>query len=88
MIYTKDVLLTDCHASNDISFNEFLEDCERAINTPELHSDEYSSDDEALAQEERSNKKRPEHILNTNSVVKVMKKKWRSTRVCKVRIIS
>jgi len=63
-------------------FNKFLEDCEKAINTPELHSDECSLDDEALAREERENKKRPEQILNTNSVIKVFKKKWRSTRVC------
>ena len=75
MIYTKDKLLTDCHPSN-MSFNEFLEDCEKAVKTPEIHSDE------ALAREERENKKRPEQILNTNSVIKVFKKKWRSTRVC------
>jgi hypothetical protein len=81
MVYTKDKLLNDCQPS-DISFDEFLEDCERAINTPELHSNECSSDDEALAQEERVNRKRPEHILNTNSIIKVFNKPWRSTRVC------
>ena len=78
MIYTKDKLLTDCFPSN-MPFNEFLEDCEKAIKTPEIHSDECSSDDEALAQEERENKKRPEQILNTNSVIKVFKKQWKST---------
>ena len=83
MIYTKDKLLTDCLPSN-MPFNEFLKDCEKAIKTPEIHSDECSSDDEALAQEERENKKRPEQILNTNSVIKVFKKQWRSTRVCNV----
>ena len=83
MIYTKDKLLTDCLPSN-MPFNEFLEDCEKAIKMPEIHSDECSSDDEALAQEERENKKRSEQILNTNSVIKVFKKQWRSTRVCNV----
>lgn len=83
MIYTKEKLLDDCRPSN-IPSDDFLKDCARAINTPELHSDECSSDDEVLAQEERNNKKRPEHILNTNSVVKVFNKPWRSTRVCKI----
>jgi len=83
MVYTKDKLLTDCHPS-DISFEEFLKDCESAINTSELHSDERSSDDEALAQKERDDKDRPEQILNTNSVIKVYNKQWRSTRVCNV----
>jgi hypothetical protein len=55
-----------------------------AINTPELHLDEYSSNDEDLAQEERDHRQRPEHIHHTNSVIKVYNKKWRSTRVSKV----
>lgn len=84
MIYTNDKLLMDCYPSSDISYEEFLEDCERAINTPELQSDECSSDDEVLANDERENNKRPEHILNTNSVIKVYNKNWRSTRVCKI----
>jgi hypothetical protein len=83
MIYTKDKLLTDCQP-RDISFEEFLKDCESAINTSELHSDERSSDDEALAQKERDDKDRPEQILNTNSVIKVYNKQWRSARVCNV----
>ena len=56
MIYTKDKLLTDCLISN-MPFNEFLKDCEKVIKMPEIHSDECSSDDKALAQEERENKK-------------------------------
>ena len=59
-----------------------MRDCEKAVNTPELHSDECSSDDEDLARDERNNNKRGERVLNTNSVVKVLDKKWRSTRVC------
>ena len=83
MVYTKDKLLTDCHP-RDISFDDFLKDCESAINMSELHSDERSSDDEALAQKERDDKDRPEQILNTNSVIKVYNKQWRLARVCNV----
>ena len=64
--------------------DEFLTNCEEAVNTSDLHSDEISSDDGALAQDERDNEKRPDHILDTNSVIKVYDKEWRSTRVCKV----
>jgi hypothetical protein len=53
MVSTKDKLLTDCHFSGDISWNEFIRDCETAINTPELHLNECLSNDEDIAQEER-----------------------------------
>ena len=82
MISMKDKLLIDCYPSDNVTWNEFMRDCEKAVNTPELHSDECSSDDEDLAQEERNNNKRGERVLKTNSVVKVLDKKWRSTRVC------
>lgn len=82
MIYTKDKTLSECHPKDDISLAEFMQDCEKVVNTPGLHSDEWSSDDEDLAKEERDGKKRPERSLNTNSVIKVLNKKWRSTRVC------
>jgi hypothetical protein len=83
MISTNDRLLNQCRPS-DLSWDGFMLNCEEAINTPDLHSDEISSDDEALAKEEREAKKRPERIFNTNSVIKVHDKKWRSMRVCKV----
>lgn len=83
MISTSDSLLDNCRPS-DISREEFILNCEQAINTSDLHSDEISSDDEALAQEEKNNNKRPEN-LNANSVIKVHEKPWRSTRVCKLR---
>ena len=81
MINTKDTILTECHPEY-ITWEEFLEDCEEAVNNPELHSDEYSSDDETLAQDERDCNKRPERIRDTNSVIKVRNKQWRFTRVC------
>ena len=52
--------------------------------TSNLHSDEWSTDDEGLANEEKMGKKRPERIMQTNSVIKIHEKKWRSTRVCEV----
>ena len=58
MISTKDKLLDSCHPA-DISWDQFLEDCESAINMSELHSDEWSTDDAFLADEERKNKQRP-----------------------------
>src|SRR5438067_13820375 len=58
MISTKDNLLDSCHPT-DISWDRFLEDCERAINMSELHSDEWSTDDAFLADEERKTKRRP-----------------------------
>jgi hypothetical protein len=46
-----------------------------------LHSDEWSTEDEALANDERSNNERPDRLKQTNSVIKIYDKKWRSTRV-------
>lgn len=83
MISTEDKLLKYC-CPDEINWDEFVRNCSEALNTPEVHSDEISSDDEALANEERDSNKRPENIRNTNSVIKVHDKKWRSTRVCKV----
>jgi hypothetical protein len=83
MISTQDKLLSECHPNN-LTWKEFLKDCERAINTSEVHSDEWSSDDEELADEERKNNLRKDKIKNSNSVIKIYDKKWRSSRVCKV----
>jgi len=80
MVSTKDNMLVECHPS-DISWADYLIDCELAVNTSDLHSDEYSTEDENLAQEERNANKRIEKHLNTNSVIKVRAKPWRSTRV-------
>ena len=57
MISTKDKLLADYHPSSNISWEEFMKDCEEAVYTFKIHSDEWSSDDKALAQDKRNNKK-------------------------------
>lgn len=82
MVSTSDNLLNKCHPSEIMTWDDFLKDCETAVNTSELHSDEYSSNDENLAQEEINNKKRPKRLEDTNSVLKIRGKPWRSTRVC------
>jgi hypothetical protein len=56
-------------------------DCESAINRPDLQSDEYSSDDEQLAKEELQSGKRHSKNEDTNSIIRVKDKAWRSTRV-------
>lgn len=83
MISTSDKLLNTCHPPN-ITWEEYMYDCEKAVNCSELQSDEWSSIDENIANEERREDKRPERIERTNSVIKIHDKKWRSTRVCKV----
>ena len=66
MISTKDNLLDSCHPT-DISWDRFLEDCERAINMSELHSDEWSTDDAFLADEERKTNR--DRYVRLHSVV-------------------
>lgn len=83
MISTNDKLLNK-YVPPNITWNDYMKDCEKAINTSNLHSDEWSTDDEALADGERAEDKRPERIKQTNSVIKIHEKKWRSTRVCEV----
>jgi selenocysteine lyase/cysteine desulfurase len=82
MIQTKDKILIKCHPSNVISWDDYVEDCNLAVNTVDINSDEYSTEEEELARKERSDEKRPENIYSTNSVIKICDKPWRSTRVC------
>lgn len=83
MIWANDKTLDECYPEN-ISWDQYLVDLEKAINTSELYSDEWSSSDEELANKEKDNKTRPERLNNSNSVIKIYDKKWRSTRVCNV----
>jgi hypothetical protein len=82
LISTNGTILETCRPKN-LPWERYLKDCERAVNTSELQSDEFSSEDEGLANEEREGKKRPEHLAVSNSVIKVYNKRWRSSRVCK-----
>jgi len=82
MIKTNDKLLIECWPKN-ITWNVFTKDCELAVNVPGVHSDEWSTDNDELAKEEIENKKRPERLADSNSVIIVHEKNWRSSRVCK-----
>jgi len=83
MISTNDKVLSDCR-SPSIAWEEYMKNCELAVNTSDLHSDEWSSCDEELANVERRDKNRPERLKDTDSVIIIHDKNWRSTRVCKV----
>lgn len=80
MISTNDKVLSECQPPG-MTWEDYMEDCEKSINMANLHSDEWSSEDEALANDERSNNERPDRLKQTNSVIKIYDKKWRSTRV-------
>ena len=47
---------------------------ELAVNIPDLHSDEYSTDDEQFANEKRYDNKKLERIMHTNLVIKLREK--------------
>jgi hypothetical protein len=83
MISTKDEILSECYPHN-LTWKEFMKDCEKAVNTSEVHSDEWSSEDEELARAECGKNKRSRLTTNNDSVIKVYEKAWRSSRVCKV----
>ena len=70
MIQTKDKILIKCHPSN-VTWDDYVEDCNLAVNTVDINSDEYSTEEEELARKERSDEKRPENIYSTNSVIKI-----------------
>jgi hypothetical protein len=74
MISTNDRLLIECHPIN-ITLDEYIRDCEKAVNVSELHSDEWSTKDEGLANEEVEQRKRPEWLTDTNSVIIIREKK-------------
>ncbi|GET54131.1 hypothetical protein GLOIN_2v202159 [Rhizophagus irregularis DAOM 181602=DAOM 197198] len=79
MINTKDKVLNDCKPQ-EITWDEYMKDCEKIVVISELHSDEWSSEDENLANNEKNLEKRPERLDKSNSVIKIHEKKWKSTR--------
>ncbi|GET53946.1 hypothetical protein GLOIN_2v1792113 [Rhizophagus irregularis DAOM 181602=DAOM 197198] len=75
MIDTKDQMLTD------LEFSNLIKDLREIINDSNYHSDEVSETDEEEAQEEKNMKIRPSRNENTNHVLHVYDKKWRSQRL-------
>ncbi|GES74309.1 hypothetical protein GLOIN_2v1477808 [Rhizophagus clarus] len=83
MIFTQDSILDDCRPEN-MTREVFIKDCEKAVNTAEVHSDEWSTEDEVLANEERNDNIRSGRLISTNSVIKIHNKEWRSSRVKRI----
>ncbi|UZO08755.1 uncharacterized protein OCT59_029007 [Rhizophagus irregularis] len=83
MINTKDKVLNDCKPQ-EITWDEYMKDCEKIVVISELHSDEWSSEDENLANNEKNLEKRPERLDKSNSVIKIHEKKWKSTRIRRI----
>src|SRR2546430_9911526 len=67
MIQTKNKILIKYHPSN-VTWDDYVKDCNLAVNTIDINSDEYSTEEEELARKEKSNEKRLENIYSTNSV--------------------
>jgi hypothetical protein len=80
MILTNDKTLEEC-CPEGVVLSDFLAECEVAVNRTDLQSDEFLTEDEELANGERRKNQRNPRILNTNSVIKVKEKLWRSNRV-------
>ena len=80
MILIKDKTIEECRPDG-VALSEFMAECEMAVNRTDLQSDEYSTEDEELANEERRTDKRNSKIFNNNLVIKVKDKLWRSNRV-------
>ncbi|RGB40925.1 hypothetical protein C1646_752682 [Rhizophagus diaphanus] len=83
MIRASDKLL-EKYRPKDITLDKFIKDCEKAVNISELHSDEWSTEDEGLANEKTEQNKRPEQLADSNSVIVVHEKNWRSSPIKKV----
>ncbi|GET50723.1 hypothetical protein GLOIN_2v202159 [Rhizophagus irregularis DAOM 181602=DAOM 197198] len=79
MTSRRDQVLNDCKPQ-EITWDEYMKDCEKIVVISELHSDEWSSEDENLANNEKNLEKRPERLDKSNSVIKIHEKKWKSTR--------
>ncbi|POG73885.1 hypothetical protein GLOIN_2v1772065 [Rhizophagus irregularis DAOM 181602=DAOM 197198] len=71
MISTQDKLLTECQLRN-LKWEEFIKDCIKMTNTSDIHSDEWSTEDEELANKERSKNTRSGRLINNNSIQKIL----------------
>ncbi|CAB5392204.1 unnamed protein product [Rhizophagus irregularis] len=75
------------HMTSRREQKEFIKDCKKAVNTSEIHSDEWSSNNEELANAEHSKNARRGQLANTNnnnSVIKIYNKNWQSSRITKI----
>lgn len=79
MINIKDQKLTELQPS--IPWDNWIESLEAIINDSGYHSDEISETDTEKVQEEKNRNIRPSRNENSNHVLHVYDKQWRSSRV-------
>lgn len=79
MIKIKDQKLVDSQPS--VPWDDWVEELEAIINDSNYHSDEISESDTEKVQEEKDQNIRSLRNENSNHVIHVYDKKWRSNRV-------
>lgn len=79
MLSRRDQKLTDLQPS--IPWDDWIEGLEAIINDSSYHSDEISESDEEKVQEEKNRNIRPSRNENSNHVIHVYDKQWRSSKV-------
>jgi hypothetical protein len=82
MIGIEDQMLTDLQPP--IAWNNWIEGLERIISNSNYYSDEVSESDTEKVQEEKNKNIRPPRKENSNHVLHVYDKQWRSSRVNKI----
>ena len=80
MVKIKDQMLVDLQPP-PIPWNNWIENLEEVIGKSGYHSDEVSESDTENIQEEKNEKIRPPRLENSNHVLHVYDKQWRSSRV-------
>ena len=82
MLAIKDSMLTDLQLS--MKWNDWIEDLKKIIDDSNYHSDEISESDDEKAQDEKDNMIRSTRKEDSNHVLHVYDKPWRSSRVNKI----
>jgi len=80
MVKINDQMLVDLQPSS-MPWNNWIEDLEEVINNSGYHSDEVSESDTEKVQEEKDENIRPPRKENSDHVLHVYDKQWRSNRV-------
>ncbi|GBB87607.1 hypothetical protein RclHR1_14080004 [Rhizophagus clarus] len=83
MIFMQNSILDDCRTEN-MTREVFIKDCEKAVNTAEVHLNEWSIEDKVLINEEHNDNIRSGKLISTNSVIKIHNKEWRSSKVKRI----
>ena len=79
MLAIEDSILIDLQPS--MEWDNWIGDIKRVIDDSNYHSDEISESDVEKVQDEKDNMIRPTHKEDSNHVLHVYDKPWRSSRV-------